>query len=97
MTQCTQSELPFEAHFSWKVVAQFDGARMSTEGGSLLLREADRKIGLLKRVAACFEGVQVSVGGERRFSGPIRLESGWKSCLKGENRRGETLSHHPPE
>ena len=54
MTQCTRSEFPFEAHFSWKVVAQFDGARMSTEGGSLLLREADRKIGLLKRVAACF-------------------------------------------
>jgi hypothetical protein len=36
------------------VVVQFDGAQMSTEGGVLLLREADRKIGLLKRVARCF-------------------------------------------
>jgi hypothetical protein len=36
------------------VVGSFDGARMSTEGGALLLRQADRKIGLLRRVAACF-------------------------------------------
>jgi hypothetical protein len=54
MTECNQSTFPFEAHFSRRVVAQFDGARMSTEGGALLLREADRKIGLLKRVARCF-------------------------------------------
>lgn len=54
MTECNQTGFPFEAHFSRQVVAQFDGAQMSTEGGALLLREADRKIGLLKRVARCF-------------------------------------------
>jgi hypothetical protein len=36
------------------VVAEFSSARLTTEGGSLLLRQADRKIGLLRRVAACF-------------------------------------------
>jgi len=35
-------------------VAEFSGARLTTEGGSLLLRQADRKIGLLRRIAACF-------------------------------------------
>jgi Transposase DDE domain group 1 len=54
MTECNQSQFHFEAHFSRQVVADFDGERTSTEGGALLLREADRKIGLLKRVAACF-------------------------------------------
>ena len=54
MTECNQSAFTFEAHFSRQVVAQFDGAQMSTEGGALLLREADHKIGLLKRVARCF-------------------------------------------
>src|SRR5579863_3059213 len=54
MTQCNQSAFPFETHFSRQVVAQFDGAQMTTEGGALLLREADRKIGLLKRVTRCF-------------------------------------------
>ena len=51
MTECNQTAFPFEAHFSRQVVAQFDGAQMTTDGGALLLREADRKIGLLKRVA----------------------------------------------
>ena len=54
MTECNQTAFPFEAHFSRQVVARFDGARMTTDGGALLLRAADRKIGLLKRVAACF-------------------------------------------
>ena len=54
MAECNQSRFRFEAHFSRQVVADFDGERTSTEGGALLLREADRKIGLLKRVAACF-------------------------------------------
>ncbi|MFY9530337.1 MAG: transposase, partial [Candidatus Acidiferrales bacterium] len=46
--------MPFEAHFSRQVVAQFDGAQMTTDGGALLLRAVDRRIGLLKRVAGCF-------------------------------------------
>ena len=54
MTECTQSQFEFEAHFSRRVVAEFSGERLSTEGGSLLLRAADRKIGLLRRVARCF-------------------------------------------
>ncbi len=54
MTECSQSQFEFEAHFSRPVVAQFDGAQMSTEGGALLLRAADRKISLLERVARCF-------------------------------------------
>ena len=54
MTQCNQSQFEFEAHFSRRVVAEFTGARLTTEGGALLLGEADRKIGLLRRVVNCF-------------------------------------------
>jgi hypothetical protein len=54
MTECSETLFQFEAHFSRQVVAEFCGARLTTEGGSLLLRQADRKIGLLRRVAACF-------------------------------------------
>jgi Transposase DDE domain group 1 len=54
MTECSETLLPFEAHFSRRVVGQFAGDRLTTEGGSLLLRQAERKIGLLQRVAACF-------------------------------------------
>ena len=54
MTECNQESFAFAAHFSRQVTAQFDGARMTTDGGALLLRQADRKIGLLRRVTACF-------------------------------------------
>ena len=43
MTECNQSRL-VEAHFSRRVVAKFSGERLTTEGGALLLRAADRKI-----------------------------------------------------
>ncbi len=49
MTECSQSQFEFEAHFSRQVLARFDGSRLTTDGGGLLLRQADRKIGLLKR------------------------------------------------
>jgi Transposase DDE domain group 1 len=54
MTECSETLFPFEAHFSRQVVAQFEGSWLTTEGGSLLLRQADRKIGLLRRIARCF-------------------------------------------
>jgi hypothetical protein len=54
MTECNETLFPFEAHFSRRVVAQFAGDWLTTEGGSLLLRQADCKIGLLRRVAGCF-------------------------------------------
>jgi len=46
MTECSQTLFPFEAHFPRQVVAQSEGSWLTTEGGSLLLRQADRKIGL---------------------------------------------------
>jgi len=54
MTECNQTQLVFEGHFSRQVVAEFSGERISSDGGVLLLRSADRKIRLLERVVACF-------------------------------------------
>ncbi len=54
MTECSRSQFPFEAHFSRQVVGRFDGSRLTTDGGALLLRQADRRIGLLRRVVGCF-------------------------------------------
>ena len=54
MTECNQNEFAFAPHFSRRVSARFSQRQLSTEGGALLLREADRKIGLLSRVDKCF-------------------------------------------
>jgi hypothetical protein len=54
MTECNQSEFEFQAHFSRRVVAGFDGGAMTSDGGALLLRETDRRLNLLPRLAECF-------------------------------------------
>jgi hypothetical protein len=54
MTECSQETFAFTAHFSRRVEAGFTAGQVSTDGGSLLLREADRRVNLLGRLAGCF-------------------------------------------
>ena len=54
MTECNQEVFSFASHFSRRVEASFTAGQVSSDGGALLLRQADRKIGLLERVASCF-------------------------------------------
>ncbi|MDQ2834556.1 MAG: IS1380 family transposase [Acidobacteriota bacterium] len=44
----------FEGLFSRKVVAGFNGGQISSEGGSLLLREVERRTGIIRGFAGCF-------------------------------------------
>jgi hypothetical protein len=53
-TECIQFRFEFAGVGSRAVVAQFDGGRITSDGGGLLLREVDRRIGLLNRLADCF-------------------------------------------
>lgn len=55
MTQCTQVEFEFTGGTGGRrVVAAFDGGPISNDGGVLLLREAERRIGLIQAVSKCF-------------------------------------------
>ena len=54
MTQCTQTNFEFQAHFSRAVRAQFDGGTMTSDARGLLLREVDRRLTLMPRLAQCF-------------------------------------------
>jgi hypothetical protein len=54
MTECVQGSFSFTAHFSRRVQAEFTAGRVSSDGGALLLREADRRITLLGRPGNCF-------------------------------------------
>lgn len=58
MTECTQSTFGFASHFSRQVVAGFDGGTITTDAGGLLLRETDRRLNLLPRLAKCFVDVR---------------------------------------
>ncbi len=54
MTECSQEVFQFASHFSRRVEAGFTAGQVSSDGGSLLLREVERRIGLIDRLAACF-------------------------------------------
>ena len=54
MTQCSTDSLTFQPHQRREVVANFDGLRITSDAGGLLLRELDSKLELTSRVAACF-------------------------------------------
>ena len=53
-TQCNPEQLEFHALGRRDVVGRFDGGRITSDGGGLLLREADQRLGLLDRLAGCF-------------------------------------------
>ncbi len=54
MTECIQSDFKFEAAGRREIVARFDGGTISSDGGAFLLRQTDRRLNLLPRLAECF-------------------------------------------
>ena len=53
-TECISQQLEFEALGKRQVIGKFDGGRMTSDAGALLLREADRLFDVTGRLAACF-------------------------------------------
>ena len=53
-TECNPEQLEFHALGRREVIGRFDGGRITSDGGGLLLREVDQRLGLLDRLAGCF-------------------------------------------
>lgn len=64
MTDCTQETMRFPACRKRVVAARFDGGHVTSNGGALLLRQADRDLGLTAAVARRLP--------DRRQSGKVR-------------------------
>src|SRR5262245_36099346 len=54
MTQCTPSLIHFQDLGSREIVADFDGGKVTSDGGGLLLREVEAKFGFIAQFARCF-------------------------------------------
>ncbi len=54
-TECNPDQLEFHGLERRQIIGRFDGGRLTSDGGGLLLREVDKRIGLLDRVGECFE------------------------------------------
>ena len=53
-TQCSGEQLEFHALGRRSVTGRFDGGRISSDAGGVLLREVDKRIGLTPRLSRCF-------------------------------------------
>ena len=53
-TVCNQETFAFQALGGRRVEADFSGGHLSSDGGSLLLREMDRRGRLCEQLAGCF-------------------------------------------
>ena len=54
-TECKTESVQFHALGSREVRGQFDGGDISSDGGGLLLREVEKRTGILGRFAGCFQ------------------------------------------
>ncbi len=53
-TECNQNSFAFHPLGRRQVTARFDGGKITSDGGALLLRETERATGIVGRFAACF-------------------------------------------
>jgi Transposase DDE domain group 1 len=53
-TECNQGSLEFHPLAGREVRGQFDGGANTSDGGGLLLREVEKRTGIIARFAACF-------------------------------------------
>ena len=53
-TQCTAKQMEFHGLGRRSVVGQFDGGKISSDSGGLLLREVEQRRHILQRLAGCF-------------------------------------------
>ena len=54
-TECKTESIQFHALGSREVRGQFDGGDITTDAGGLLLRETEKRTGILKQFAGCFQ------------------------------------------
>lgn len=54
-THCNSDKLDFQSCGAREVTARFDGGHITSDAGVLLLRELERRFGLIERLAECFE------------------------------------------
>ena len=54
MTQCSEQQFQFSSGNSREVVAAFNGGTITSDGGSILLQETDKKMKLVSRFSGCF-------------------------------------------
>ncbi len=96
MTDCTARRFLFQGPGRRELVASFDGGRITSDGGAVLLREADRRLGLIDRFAACFDDWRLPEWTEHSVEDLLRqrifgLALGYEDLNDHDELRGDAL------
>jgi hypothetical protein len=59
-TQCHRIHMQFQNLGKREVIAQFDGGKISSDGGGILLREVEKRTGIIKGFSECFTDYRAS-------------------------------------
>ena len=70
-TQCIEEQMIFQQLGRREVMGRFDAGKISSDSGGLLLREVERRFGILKRLSSCF----------RDYRDPERIEHSVESLI----------------
>ena len=76
MTDCRNQPLLFQDLGARKVLADFSGGTLSSDGGVLLLRQIDRGLGLARALASGFEDRRYADHTVQDTGDPAALRSG---------------------
>src|SRR5438270_13348958 len=106
MTDCSHDPLPFSRLGSQTVTADLRGGQLTTDAGALLLREVDRRIGLIAALDACIPDPrrpelithdQKTLLAQRVFG----IAAGYEDLNDHQNLRRDplfqTLAERPPD
>jgi hypothetical protein len=71
-TECSATQLEFHGMGRHPVIGQFNGERLSSDGGGVLLREVEQRMQILSRLSRCFTN----------YHDPKRIEHGLETFIK---------------
>jgi len=106
MTECTRKPLAFSSLFRKKILADFDGGHLTSDGGALLLREANRRTGLIEALAGCISDPRDPVKtihevetmlSQRIFGIALGYEDGNDHQMLRQDPVLQLLSERPPD
>jgi hypothetical protein len=81
-TQCIQEQMAFQQLGQRDVIGRFDGGKISSDAGGLVLREVEKHCGIVKRLSGCF----------RDYRDPQRIEHSVESLI-GQRVYGIALGY----
>ena len=95
-TQCNRQKVLFEAHGRREVRAAFDGGRITSDAGGLLLREAEQRFGIVRSFVDAFTDYRSSDASEFSVSERLRqrvmgIAPGYKDLNDHEQLRHDPL------